>query len=802
VEGQPQPSEPARVAQKSKTSLFLALEGGGAKGIVHVAAWAALEPYVVGPERQFDLEEIAGTSAGAIAAAFIAAGAHPEQLIASDGSMPLAAVLGIKRFYDLFSVAGWRRLQRWRRILNPSGISLWLAWQMTGRLRKKQLKAEQPWREPLSKPSIIHNPMIIAVGFFVVLGICGTLVQVLLTKRPITAAIDFIIFWLLSFFAIQFSKSHLDKLERDGLRDNNRHIHDWPRFKFHPGVSICFAAAITAVLHQFIPRITIDTILAILSEIALYGVCTALIFITIHSYCRAFVKGTVRTPDIRKDLNRALVAILKMNAHESPLIKRRGLTSADKAALMQRLQIESDPQRPYQVTFRDIEIATGRRLNIVTADTIKNSVYVFSTATDGDFPVAKAVSASLAIPFLFRPIQSGRRYLVDGGIVSVIPAWVFRRHKARDPNARIIAVGIAPGPSDDWVPKFLTLRDTINARRRKTQFLDKSGPWKTKIEMAQTRFAMLWNWPIHSLYWPFRFMANVAYTSAYGARALELEAGDRLDTFPLATCFGLLDFDKTPSEIEQELTLLKVAAKAHIANILELRERVFRIVCSEIERRLWERAKSNDRKKEDGDRIRMFWAAREGRAESVRIKYDYGFENSDQDRRLVLPFWSSMTGWAADKKKSYFGDKSVLERMLLQDDMNRDRRALKWTGLKWCWAIPVKNKHNDLRGVFVIESNLELMEFDHELGTESKERSQRWFDNNNKNIHENGPAIAYNEKGVMTEFEEMLDFETECIDTIEKEFSGNKVMFPDPVVAPPIISLSWLKRINAWILRW
>ena len=81
--------EPARqdVGGANETALSLVLGGGGAKGIAHIAAWAALEPLISTPtrkvkdfppdlgERRFQLTEVAGTSAGALMAAFIAAGA-------------------------------------------------------------------------------------------------------------------------------------------------------------------------------------------------------------------------------------------------------------------------------------------------------------------------------------------------------------------------------------------------------------------------------------------------------------------------------------------------------------------------------------------------------------------------------------------------------------------------------------------------------------------------------------------------------------------------------------------------------
>lgn len=46
-------------------------------------------------------------------------------------------------------------------------------------------------------------------------------------------------------------------------------------------------------------------------------------------------------------------------------------------------------------------------------------------------PVAQAVQASAAIPFYYEPVKLGRSFLVDGGIISNFPIWIFEtsRHK-------------------------------------------------------------------------------------------------------------------------------------------------------------------------------------------------------------------------------------------------------------------------------------------------------------------------------------------------------------------------------------
>ncbi|URN91721.1 MAG: patatin-like phospholipase family protein [Pseudomonas protegens] len=62
-----------------KSPVFLALQGGGAKGIVHIGGIAALE------ELNFDIRAVSGTSAGSMVAALIAAGFNSKDLVDPDG---------------------------------------------------------------------------------------------------------------------------------------------------------------------------------------------------------------------------------------------------------------------------------------------------------------------------------------------------------------------------------------------------------------------------------------------------------------------------------------------------------------------------------------------------------------------------------------------------------------------------------------------------------------------------------------------------------------------------------------------
>lgn len=100
--------------------IFLVLEGGGAKGIVHVGALRALEN-----EPKIEIAGVAGTSAGAIVAALVAAGYTARELVAEDGTSPLLRLLGMDGATDFFG-RNWNRLAMARWAASDPAVALFL----------------------------------------------------------------------------------------------------------------------------------------------------------------------------------------------------------------------------------------------------------------------------------------------------------------------------------------------------------------------------------------------------------------------------------------------------------------------------------------------------------------------------------------------------------------------------------------------------------------------------------------------------------------------------------------------------
>jgi len=86
-------------------------------------------------------------------------------------------------------------------------------------------------------------------------------------------------------------------------------------------------------------------------------------------------------------------------------------------------------------TFTDINWREGRALKVVVSDISRGEMLVLPDDLKApypggitralDFEVAEAVRLSMSIPFFFEPGQLGDSTIVDGGILSNFPLWIY-----------------------------------------------------------------------------------------------------------------------------------------------------------------------------------------------------------------------------------------------------------------------------------------------------------------------------------------------------------------------------------------
>ncbi|CRY44854.1 patatin-like phospholipase family protein [Burkholderia pseudomallei] len=145
---EPAPAEPAGAPRP----VFLAFQGGGARGISHVGGLAAIN------ELGLKVEGVAGTSAGAIMAALVAAHYRAEQLLdPSNGTHLLQG--RYKRATELFGERGWSALWRLRAGATAAG---WI-----GRLAARYGIADAfgcLWERAWGKATLIGACVVVAIG--------------------------------------------------------------------------------------------------------------------------------------------------------------------------------------------------------------------------------------------------------------------------------------------------------------------------------------------------------------------------------------------------------------------------------------------------------------------------------------------------------------------------------------------------------------------------------------------------------------------------------------------------------------
>lgn len=85
--------------------------------------------------------------------------------------------------------------------------------------------------------------------------------------------------------------------------------------------------------------------------------------------------------------------------------------------------------------FKDVSINNESRLKIIASDITKKNIIILPDDLKNydidpmEFEIAKAVRMSMGLPFYFKPVKleykSGSSLVVDGGILSNFPIWLF-----------------------------------------------------------------------------------------------------------------------------------------------------------------------------------------------------------------------------------------------------------------------------------------------------------------------------------------------------------------------------------------
>jgi NTE family protein len=138
----------------------------------------------------------------------------------------------------------------------------------------------------------------------------------------------------------------------------------------------------------------------------------------------------------------------KYRATGRALQKDLGLTGGDEfeAALLKLIRAKLGDDIPEGFTFSELRARGLRPLKVVASDLSSRRPVVFS-AVDEDAPVLSAVRGSMSYPFIFKPLIHNQRRLVDGGLCSNLPAFVFDNERSQDQRP-LIAFDLVSPPKE------------------------------------------------------------------------------------------------------------------------------------------------------------------------------------------------------------------------------------------------------------------------------------------------------------------------------------------------------------------
>lgn len=127
-----------------------------------------------------------------------------------------------------------------------------------------------------------------------------------------------------------------------------------------------------------------------------------------------------------------------------------------------------------RVCFADLRRKSTIALKIVATNITTQDIRVFGGPKDDDVEVASAVLASCSFPFLFPPVQMGSDLLLDGGVMSNFPMWLFDEERGQQAH-RTATLGFAVLPkagsneSDGYRGQISSLFEAVQVAQDRVQ---------------------------------------------------------------------------------------------------------------------------------------------------------------------------------------------------------------------------------------------------------------------------------------------------------------------------------------------
>lgn len=369
-----------------------------------------------------------------------------------------------------------------------------------------------------------------------------------------------------------------------------------------------------------------------------------------------------------------------------------------------------------EITFGNIESLGWKPLKIVASNLTTRKMELFSKETTPDINIADAVTASICIPFLFKPWIIDRKMYVDGGMLSNLPAWVFEEERSLQPDTYLITVEFI-----DNLAKHTSQQVENNDSQNNTLSIHENELSHDKKGFSIVR---KFNDFKNSCGW----LKSLVHTAVFGADNLSKQVQGEVIAISTNvykdenTELELLDFDLSKQQAlyvkEQTKNAALLKLEHYFINYNKvntlLLEKIHSLVFKSIKDEVLARSDlflTNQKDLNSSRRIRIS-IANKPNPNSITWKtcFHYNFKSEDPDYCMNIPDSCSFVGEVARNNQMDIADISSLRKISNSNTnplaVNLERKC--WKNLKWIFALPLTGCSNEMKTVLIIDSDIEI----------------------------------------------------------------------------------------------
>jgi predicted acylesterase/phospholipase RssA len=408
-------------------NIILTLEGGGAKGIVHLGAYRELER-ALKPKRdqkydhwpKYVLRGLSGTSIGALVAAMIAVGYSSLEMIPELPAPPRLPEPPISegRWFGWLSWTAFRILHSWALVMYSMAL-------LTGAARS----------------TVLQNAGLKKVTDVFGRGVLRFLFLRFLFSRPIIMCLLLTVVWIASVLLVYIV-----------IVDGYPVLHDLFQVWGLSGHLPDFIVSNISSLLKFFSEFRYAPVISMI----LFGLMSAVL---LAGGLRCLLRGLLSTEPFTKYIDRALAVKLLEKLQERAT--DQSVTEAKRKKIIEHIEeCRKAINRPFAsylkvVTFQMIRDADQYPLAVAATNIKSGLVELFSTDATPKIFVADAVAASAAVPLLFQPVQvegdDKNGLYLDGGFTSNLPAWPYDAQREINPDLYTVTIEIrGQGSLQSW----------------------------------------------------------------------------------------------------------------------------------------------------------------------------------------------------------------------------------------------------------------------------------------------------------------------------------------------------------------